>query len=120
MSPRSKREYTEAVFLRYRNASRKEKTSFLDEFCATPGGFFTMRRFFFLPLGRYFLLLYPAPSEAWFDETHVAVAKAAMYAKWFNACGPYMIRVKMGNPEGHNHFVNNPQGIVGAPDMVMA
>jgi hypothetical protein len=37
MSPRSKREYTEAIFLRYRNGSRKEKTSILDEFCATLG-----------------------------------------------------------------------------------
>ena len=37
MSPRSKREYTEAIFLRYRHASRKEKTSILDEFCATLG-----------------------------------------------------------------------------------
>jgi hypothetical protein len=37
MSPRSKRECTEAIFLRYRNASRKEKTSILDEFCATLG-----------------------------------------------------------------------------------
>jgi len=35
MSPRSKREYTETIFLRYRNASRKEKTSILNEFCAT-------------------------------------------------------------------------------------
>jgi hypothetical protein len=37
MSPRSKREYTEAVFERYRNGPRKEKTSILDEFCATLG-----------------------------------------------------------------------------------
>jgi hypothetical protein len=37
MSPRSKREYTEAIFLRYRNASRREKASILDEFCATLG-----------------------------------------------------------------------------------
>jgi hypothetical protein len=37
MSPRSKREYTKAVFERYRNAPRKEKTSILDEFCATLG-----------------------------------------------------------------------------------
>jgi len=35
MSPRSKREYTEAVHLRYKNASRREKTIILDEFCAT-------------------------------------------------------------------------------------
>lgn len=37
MSPRSKREYAEAVFLRYKRASRKEKTRILDEFCATCG-----------------------------------------------------------------------------------
>ena len=35
MSPRSKREYTEAVHLRYKNASRQEKITILDEFCAT-------------------------------------------------------------------------------------
>ena len=36
MSPRSKREYTEAIHLRYKNASRRE-TVILDEFCATCG-----------------------------------------------------------------------------------
>ena len=35
MSPRSKREYREAVHLRYKNATRHEKTAILDEFCAT-------------------------------------------------------------------------------------
>jgi hypothetical protein len=35
MSPRSKREYTEAVHLRYKNVPRHEKTAILDEFCAT-------------------------------------------------------------------------------------
>lgn len=35
MSPRSKREYREAVHLRYKNAARHEKTAILDEFCAT-------------------------------------------------------------------------------------
>jgi hypothetical protein len=35
MSPRSKREYIEAIFLRYRKAPHKEKTIILDEFCAT-------------------------------------------------------------------------------------
>ena len=37
MSPRSKREYVEALFLRYKHASRKVKTGILDEFCATCG-----------------------------------------------------------------------------------
>jgi hypothetical protein len=35
MSPRSKREYRETVHLRYKNATRHEKTAILDEFCAT-------------------------------------------------------------------------------------
>jgi hypothetical protein len=37
MSPRSKREYVESLYLRYRNASRNEKVLILDEFCATLG-----------------------------------------------------------------------------------
>jgi hypothetical protein len=37
MSPRSKREYVEAVFLRYKRASREKKNKILDEFCATLG-----------------------------------------------------------------------------------
>jgi len=37
MSPRSKREYREAIHLRYKNATRHEKTAILDEFCATCG-----------------------------------------------------------------------------------
>lgn len=37
MSPRSKREYWEAVHLRYKNAPRHEKTAILNEFCATCG-----------------------------------------------------------------------------------
>jgi hypothetical protein len=37
MSPRSKREYVEAVFLRYKQASKIDKGHILDEFCATCG-----------------------------------------------------------------------------------
>lgn len=37
MSPRSKKEYTEAIYLRYKHASRQEKTLILNEFCATCG-----------------------------------------------------------------------------------
>jgi hypothetical protein len=37
MSPRSKREYTEAVYLRHKSATRQEKTAILNEFCATCG-----------------------------------------------------------------------------------
>jgi hypothetical protein len=37
MSPRSKKEYTEAAHRRYKNASHIEKTVILNEFCATSG-----------------------------------------------------------------------------------
>jgi hypothetical protein len=35
MSPRSKREYLETVYLRYKQATRSEKSTILNEFCAT-------------------------------------------------------------------------------------
>jgi hypothetical protein len=37
MSPRSKKEYIENIYLRYRNASRNQKALILDECCATLG-----------------------------------------------------------------------------------
>lgn len=37
MSPRAKKEYLDAIFQRFRNASKKEKTSILNEFCLTCG-----------------------------------------------------------------------------------
>lgn len=37
MSPRSRKEYIEAIFLRYKRAPYKEKTLILDEFCASGG-----------------------------------------------------------------------------------
>jgi hypothetical protein len=37
MSSKSKREYLEAIYLRYKKASRKQKTLILDEFCVTCG-----------------------------------------------------------------------------------
>jgi len=37
MSPQSKREYIEAVFLRYKHAARTNKSRILDEFCDTLG-----------------------------------------------------------------------------------
>jgi len=37
MSSRSKREYLEAIYLRYKMASRKDKAIILDEFCTTCG-----------------------------------------------------------------------------------
>jgi hypothetical protein len=65
-------------------------------------------------------VLYPSASSAWFDETHLAIAKVAGYDKWFNAAGPDVAKIKMGDKEGHNHFVNNAKGTVITPEMIMA
>ena len=43
-------------------------------------------------------------SHAWFDETHLAVAKVAGYQKWFNAAGPDVAKIKIGDKESHNHW----------------
>jgi hypothetical protein len=56
---------------------------------------------------------------AWNDETHVAIAKAAGYKKWFNAAGADMIKMKANRIETANHFVNNPRGTVVTAKMVL-
>jgi hypothetical protein len=79
-----------------------------------------MRRFLFYLFPCTFLFFNTVPSAGWFDETHVAIAKAAGYSKWFNAVGPGMIKEKLGNREGHNHFVNNFRGTEVTSEMVLA
>jgi len=81
-----------------------------------------MKRTISVSLSVSFILfvLFPTPSDAWCDETHVAIAKAAGYSKWFNAVGPDMIKEKMGDREGHNHFVNNFRGTEVTSEMVLS
>jgi hypothetical protein len=62
----------------------------------------------------------PTTSSAWYDETHVAIAKRAGYAKWFNAAAADVAKLKLGAVEGHNHFVNNPPGRIITAGMVLA
>jgi hypothetical protein len=56
------------------------------------------------------LLVWAAGAGAWNDETHLAIAKAAGYAKWYNAAGADIAKVKAGALEQHNHYANNPAG----------
>ena len=59
-------------------------------------------------------------SSAWFDETHIAVAKRAGYTKWFNACGADMAKLKAGDRESHNHYsLSNPAGTIVTSALVM-
>jgi molybdopterin-biosynthesis enzyme MoeA-like protein len=46
-------------------------------------------------------------SWAWFDKTHIAIAKAAGYKQWFNAAGADMAKIKAGALEERNHYFNN-------------
>ncbi len=61
------------------------------------------------------VLSFSSSSDAWFDETHLAIAKAAGYAKWFNAAGPDMIKEKMFNREGDNQFCEQPPRVNNNP-----
>jgi hypothetical protein len=61
------------------------------------------------------ILASAGPTEAWYDETHIAIAKVTGYAKWFNACGADMIKVKARKKEMSNHYANNPPGSVVTP-----
>lgn len=47
--------------------------------------------------------LFHASVFAWSDNTHIAVAKAAGYEKWFNAAGADIIKLKAGKIEEFNH-----------------
>ncbi len=66
------------------------------------------------------LLAWAVSAGAWNDETHLAIAKAAGYAKWFNAAGADMAKVKAGAIEQHNHYANNPAGATVTPAGVLA
>ena len=66
------------------------------------------------------LLLLPNFSHAWFDETHLAIAKAAGYSKWYNAAAADIAKEKMGNTEGYNHYVDNLKGTIVTSEMVLA
>jgi hypothetical protein len=75
-----------------------------------------MKRFqtswFFLVIFIAFFSSTPSLSHAWNDETHLAIAKAAGYHKWYLAAGADMIKIKAGKIEADNHFFNNAPGSV--------
>ena len=56
---------------------------------------------------------------AWHDETHIAIAKAAGYQKWYNAAGADITKIKAGAVEKKNHYTNNPPGTVITAKMVL-
>ena len=67
----------------------------------------------------FLALVIPALSWAWHDETHLAIAKVAGYQKWYNAAGADITKIKAGNVENKNHYVNNTLGTVVTSEMVL-
>jgi len=77
------------------------------------------KRLIFLVWALSFTLVSAGPSLAWFEETHLAIAKAAGYPKWYNAAGADIAKSKMGGREGHNHYCSSPPGTVVTSEMVL-
>jgi hypothetical protein len=49
-------------------------------------------------------------AHGWYDRTHLAIAKAVGYDRWYNAAGADIAKLKAGSVEGYNHFYNNIEG----------
>ncbi|MGO8879608.1 MAG: hypothetical protein ACLQBD_05600 [Syntrophobacteraceae bacterium] len=73
---------------------------------------------FIAVLATIFFFICPSSSSAWHDETHLAIAKAAGYQKWYNAAGPDIAKIKAGDKEAHDHYSNNPHDVVVTPKMI--
>ncbi len=58
-------------------------------------------------------------SNAWHDETHIAIAKATGYKKWFNAAGADMIKIKAKDIEFYNHYTNSSPGTIITAETVL-
>ena len=67
----------------------------------------------------FFIVSFTGILYSWHDETHIAIAKATGYKKWFNATGADMAKLKAGDIEKLNHYVNNPIGTTVTPEMVL-
>ncbi len=58
-------------------------------------------------LSSFLVLVVHSASFGWYDKTHLAVAQAVGYERWYNAAGADIAKLKAGNVEGFNHFYNN-------------
>lgn len=65
------------------------------------------------------IFLLTSSAFAWQDETHIAIAKAAGYEKFYNAAGSDMIKVKADSVEYGNHYYNNNNSAIAMPAMVL-
>jgi hypothetical protein len=59
-------------------------------------------------------------ASGWYDETHLAIAKAAGYSKWYNAVGADITKTKAGSIEFYNHYFDNSSDVEVTPEMVIS
>lgn len=79
-----------------------------------------MKRPFMLPMtAAVVIIAFASSALGWFDETHLAIAKAAGYRKWYNAAAADVSRIKLGKKEGCNHYHNSPKGTIITPEMAL-
>ncbi len=78
----------------------------------------------FIKLALFLIVLYACfelpPAFGWHDETHLSVAKAAGYGKWYNAAGPDITKIKADNIERNNHYFNNNNNVEVTPELVLS
>jgi hypothetical protein len=67
----------------------------------------------------FFLASFTGNSYPWHDETHIAIAKATGYKKWYNATGADMAKLRAGKKERYNHYVNNSRATIVTPETVL-
>ncbi len=65
------------------------------------------------------LIVFSATSYAWYDKTHIAIAKAAGYQYWYNSAGADITKVKAGEIEEKNHYFNNYENQTVTDKMVL-
>lgn len=83
--------------------------------------YFYKKSFFFFTVLLFFTsLINSANALAWYDETHLAVAKVTGYSKWYNAAGPDMAKLKADFVERNNHHFNNNSDLEITPETVLA
>ncbi|MGD0278057.1 MAG: hypothetical protein ABSC11_01990 [Smithella sp.] len=66
-----------------------------------------------------FLLLFASQAPAWYDQTHLAICKAAGFDNWYSCAGPDIAKLKAGDIEARNHWFNNTAEVEITPQMVL-
>ena len=70
-------------------------------------------------LAVFFIVSFTGNAYSWHDETHIAIAKATGYKKWYNATGADMAKLRAGKKERYNHYVNNSRATIVTPETVL-